>query len=127
MPSASKGLRTAYIVVGVILALMMFISASGKIMRIEGAVHAIHEVIGVPMSLFPVLAACEIAGGLGLLAGIFRPRLGLAAAAGLVLYFVGAIVAHILVKDFAGLKAPIVPFLLSVAALVLRKRSLPAA
>ena len=117
--SAGKGLFIAYVVVAVLMAVMMGISASGKLTLNPGAVKVIHETVGVPLSLFPVLAACEIAGGLGLLAGIFKPQLGVAGGAGLVLYFVGAFVAHILVGDFAGLTAPIVPFLMAVASLTL--------
>lgn len=117
---AGKGLTIAYNVVAVIMALMMFVSASGKLTLNPGAVHVIHDVVGFPIHLFPLLAACEIAGGLGLLAGIFRPKLGVAAGVGLVLYFICAFIAHVLVGDWAGLKAPITPFLLSVAVLLLR-------
>ena len=118
--SAGKGLFIAYVVVAIVMAVMMFISASGKLMRIPGAVKVINEVVGVPLGLFPVLAACEIAGGIGLLVGIFRPKLGVAAGAGLVLYFIGAMVGHVRVGDWAGLTAPILPLVLAVAALVLR-------
>ena len=121
--SSSKGLFIAYLVVAPLVAVMMAISASGKLTLIPGAVHTIHDVVGVPLSLFPLLAAAEIAGGLGLLAGMFWPRLGVLAGAGLVLYFVGAMVGHILVGDWAGLKAPITPLLLSTTALLLRLRS----
>ena len=62
------------------------LSASFKLTNNPDAVHLIHEVIGVPLALIPVLALCEIAGGVGLLAGIWRPKLGVAGAAGLVLY-----------------------------------------
>ena len=61
---------------------------------------------------------------MGLLAGIFRPRLGVAAGAGLVLYFIGAMVGHLRVGDWDGLKAPIAPLLLSALALTLRLASL---
>ena len=122
--SAGKGLFIAYVVLAVLMALMMFFSAGTKLTHNPGAVHVIHEVIGVPLALFPVLAACEIAGGLGLLAGIVRPKLGVAGALGLVLYFVGAIVAHVAVGDWAGLKAPITPLLLACATLALRITSM---
>lgn len=121
---ASKRLFIAYIVVAVLTAVMMGISATGKLTLNPGAVQVIHTMVGVPMNLFPVLAACEIAGGLGLLAGIFRPRLGVAAGVGLVLYFVGAMLAHVRVGDWAGMKAPITPLLFSIAALTLRLTSM---
>ena len=127
MAPPRKGLSIAYVVVAVLLALMMGISASGKLMRIPGAVQAIHGVVGVPLALFPVLAALLISGAIGLIAGIFRPKLGVVAAGGLVLYFIGAIAGHVIAGDFAGIKAPIAPFALSLAALALRLRSMPRA
>ena len=62
----------------------------------------LHEVVGVPLKFLPFLAACEIAGGSGLLLGIVWPTLGLAASAGLILYFIGAVVGHIRVGDLKG-------------------------
>jgi DoxX-like family len=117
---AGKGLTIAYNVMAVIFALMMFFSASTKLMLNPAAVHVIHDIVGFPVNLFPLLAASEIAGGLGLLAGIFRPKLGVAASVGLILYFICAMIAHVRVQDWAGLKAPVTPFLLSIAILVLR-------
>ena len=63
-------------------------------------------------------------GGAGLLVGIVRPRLGVAAAAALVVYFPGAITAHVLVQDWVGLKSPIVPLLFAAAALILGMKRL---
>ena len=71
-----------------------------------------------------MLGGLLVAGGIGLVVGIFKPKIGVAAAAGLVLYFVGAFIAHIRVGDFAGLKGPVVPLLLSITALTLRVLSL---
>jgi len=49
----------------------------------------------VPRSWVPVLGALLAAGALGLLAGFVVPLLGTLAAASLVLYFAGALVAHV--------------------------------
>lgn len=49
----------------------------------------------VPRSWVPRLGVALAAGSLGLLAGFAVPLLGLLAAAGLVLYFVGALIAHL--------------------------------
>jgi hypothetical protein len=49
----------------------------------------------VPRSWLPRLGLALAAGSLGLLAGFAVPLLGTLAAAGLVLYFVGALVAHL--------------------------------
>lgn len=122
--SAGKGLNIAYIVVAVLTAALMFLSASFKLMVHPDAVKVIHGTIGLPIGTLVPLAMCEIAGGLGLLAGIFRPKLGVAAGVGLVIYFVGAFIAHIAVGDWAGVKSPIMPFVLSCAVLLLRVLSM---
>ena len=49
----------------------------------------------VPRSWVPVLGMLLAAGSLGLLAGFAVPLLGTLAAAGLVLYFLGALIAHL--------------------------------
>ena len=47
---------------------------------------------GVPERWWPWLGAIKALGSIGLLAGLFVPALGVAAAIGLVLYFLGAVV-----------------------------------
>ncbi|WP_020549849.1 DoxX family protein [Embleya scabrispora] len=47
--------------------------------------------LGVPDGWFPGPASAKAAGALGLLAGLAVPGLGVAAAIGLILYFVGAV------------------------------------
>jgi DoxX-like family len=49
----------------------------------------------LPRSWVPRLGTVLAAGSLGLLAGFALPLLGTLAAAGLVLYFVGALIAHL--------------------------------
>ena len=63
----------------------------------------IQEVVGVPLQFFPLLAACELAGALGLVLGIWSPWMGVAAGIGLVIYFVGAVVSHLRVGDVKGM------------------------
>ena len=53
----------------------------------------------VPRSWVPRLGALLAAGSLGLLAGLAVPLLGTLAAAGLVLYFLGALAAHLRVRS----------------------------
>lgn len=99
---------------------MLIVSGITKLQHHPDAVRIIHEMIGVPLALFPVLAACEFAGAAGLLAGIRWARLGIAAAVGLVIYFVGAMISHMLVSDVAGLGSP--AFMLVIAAVLLATR-----
>ena len=57
------------------------------------------DMLSVPRSWMLPLGTLLAAGALGLLAGFVVPALGIAAAAGLVLYFTGALVAHLRVHD----------------------------
>lgn len=111
---------TAYLFVTIALAAMAVFSGVGKLRRDPKIVQVIHEVVGVPMKFFPLLAACEIAGGLGLVLGIWWPLLGTAAAVGLVIYFVGAVVSHLRVNDMKGIGPAAFLLTVSVAALALR-------
>lgn len=110
----------AYLVITVLLAAMAAFSAFGKIRREPRQVHVIHETVGVPLRYFPVLAACELAGAAGLVLGIWWPPLGVAAAIGLVLYFVGAIVSHLRVGDAKGIGPAVFMLALAAAALCMR-------
>lgn len=95
-------METAYLATTAIFALMVGFSGFGKIRRDPRQVRVVHETVGVPLEYFPYLAACELAGALGLVVGIRWFPLGVAAGVGLVLYFVGAIVSHLRVGDFKG-------------------------
>lgn len=63
--------------------------------------------VGVAPKWIPYLAVIEGAGVAGLVAGLFGAQsLGLAAAAGLVLFFVGAVAAHIRARVFHNIAFP---------------------
>jgi hypothetical protein len=73
---------------------------------------------GVPDSWMTTLGILKAAGALGLLVGIVVPPVGTAAAIGLVLFFIGAIVTHLRAHDYTfGLATMFLA--LAVAALVL--------
>ncbi|HEU5432902.1 MAG TPA: DoxX family protein [Thermomicrobiales bacterium] len=74
---------------------------------------------GVPESWMTPLGVLKAAGALGLLVGIVVPPIGIAAAVGLVLFFVGAIVTH-LRGHFYAFTFPVGFLALAVAALALR-------
>ena len=113
-------MHLAYLVVTLAIALMAAFSGLGKLRQDPKIVHVIHKVVGVPMKYFPHLAACEIAGAIGLIAGIWWPLLGIAAGLGLTIYFIGAIVSHLRVGDAKGIGPAAFMLALSAAALVLR-------
>ena len=96
-------MHAAYLAITIIVAAITAFSAIGKIRRDPKIVKVVHETVGVPLRYFGVLAGLEIAGAVGLVAGIGWPALGIAAAIGLVLYFAGALASHVRVGDFGGL------------------------
>jgi uncharacterized membrane protein YphA (DoxX/SURF4 family) len=110
----------ATVIVSVILALALTLSAAMKLRRHPQIVESIHGVVGVPLDRFWVLAALELAAAAGLIIGLWVAPLGIAAATGSVAYFVGAIIAHLRVRDTKGVANPVIPLALSIAALVLR-------
>jgi uncharacterized membrane protein YphA (DoxX/SURF4 family) len=113
-------MNIAYLVITILLAAMVMFSGIGKIRRDPRIVQVIHEVVGVPLQYFALLAACEIAGAVGLVLGIWWPVLGMAAGVGLVVYFVGAVVSHLRVGDVKGIGPAAFLLMVSVAAVVLR-------
>jgi hypothetical protein len=113
----------AYGVIAVLLALLLLASAAVKLARrpkraVDGFIG-----LGVPLWGLPLLAACEIAGAVGLVLGLWYSPLGIAAAIGVVLYFVGAIGAHLRKDDFKGLPSPGMLLAMAAAALVVRVMS----
>src|SRR5262245_50354625 len=113
-----------YAVLAVVTSLLVALSGVMKVRRDPRTTTIIHEVVGVPLKFFPFLATCEFAGAIGLLAGIVWPPLGLAASTGLVLYFVGALIAHVRVGDFKGLGPAAFMLFTSGACLFLRLRGM---
>ncbi|WP_438289979.1 DoxX family protein [Streptomyces sp. HUAS TT7] len=74
--------------------------------------------VGLPTSLLPALATLKAAGAVGLALGLLGVRfLGIAAAVGLVLFFVGAVVRHVQTRVYHNMAFPGTYLLLSVASL----------
>jgi DoxX-like family len=85
-----------------------------------GFVLANSAKVHVPRSWLPMLGALKLAGAIGLLAGVVGlPAIGIAAASGLVLYFIGAVIAHIRAGVFHNIAFPGAYLGLSAASLVL--------
>lgn len=72
----------------------------------------------VEQGWLPMLGILKLLGGLGLLAGIAVPQIGVAAAAALVLYFVAAIVTVLRARWYANLPFPLTWLALAVGAFV---------
>ena len=78
--------------------------------------------LSVPLEWLPTLGGLKVAGALGLLVGIAVPGLGVAAAAGLILFFAGAVVTVVRARWYAHVY-PEVYLLLAAASLTLRVAS----
>lgn len=76
------------------------------------------EKLSLPMSWIPILGALKGLAATGLVAGIFIPQLRVLTAGCMVLFFVGAILAHLRARDYA-LVSPGIFLGLAVGALVL--------
>jgi len=113
---------TVYIIATVLTAAANFFSATLDFIRYKQVLINMAKA-GVPDSWITMLGTLKAAGALGLLVGIGVPLIGTAAAVGLILFFVGAIITHLRARDYSfGLA--VVFLLLAVAALVLRVATL---
>ena len=78
---------------GALLAFAAIGSAVSKLKKVPDVMAAMAKV-GVAPNQIPMLAFLEIAGGLGIIVGIWAPSIGVIASACLVLYFAGALYSH---------------------------------
>ncbi|MFI5764416.1 DoxX family protein [Streptomyces sp. NPDC051563] len=108
----------AYAVVAGLLALTLAASATFTLQHNPSITESMTKV-GVPDSWLPRLATLKAAGAIGLIAGLWLAPLGIAAAIGVTLYFLGAIVFHLRAKDYNFAPAAVLA-LVAIAALVLR-------
>lgn len=82
---------------------------AGFVLKNSAEVH-------VPASVLPYLATLKLAGAVGLVLGLtVVPWLGVAAGIGLILFFIGAVVAHIRAHVFYNVAFPCLYLLLAVA------------
>jgi hypothetical protein len=109
---------TAYVVVTLMAVAASTFVAVANFMRLEFVLSTAAKV-SVPESWITMLGTLNAAAALGLLLGLVGvPLVGTAAAIGLVMYFVGAIITHLRARDYSI--GPAAAFLLlAVAALVL--------
>jgi hypothetical protein len=105
-------------VVSGLLALALLASSRGKLVK-DPQVMKVVTTVGVPENRRWVLAAAETAGAGGIVTGLFWWPAGVAGTTGVVLPFVGAIAAHLRVKD-NGVVPALALLVMAVAVLVLR-------
>jgi DoxX-like protein len=116
----------SYLIVTVITTVANAVAAAADLAR-AGFVLGNSAEVGVPPSWLPLLAALKAAGAAGLLIGMsgvvldiaVLRHLGIAAAIGLILFFSGALIAHLRARVFYNLYFPGTFWLLAIASLTL--------
>lgn len=110
---------SAYVVVTVMTIAANAWAAAADFSR-AGFVLANSGELGISPSWIPLLGALKAAGAAGLLLGLLGARpIGVAAAAGLVLFFAGAVTVHVRARVFHNIAAPGGFLVLAIASLVL--------
>lgn len=113
-------MKIALDILGALLAFAAIGSAISKLLKVPDVMTAMGAV-GVKPNQVPILAILEIAGGLGIIAGIWSKSLGALSAACLALYFAVALLAHFRKKHkIADFGAALGIFIISIATLVLQ-------
>ena len=91
---------SAYIIATVVAAAANIYGAANGFIRPKWLLGNMSK-LGVPESWLPILGVLKAAGALGLLVGIGVPQIGIAAASGLTLFFVGAVITHLRARDLS--------------------------
>ncbi|MEU4250502.1 DoxX family protein [Amycolatopsis sp. NPDC026612] len=99
-------MSTAHLIVTIAAAAWVGFSAVSMLARAKWVVEPITG-YGVPRSWWPWLGTAKAAGAAGLVAGLFWPPIGVAAAIGLVVYFTGAVVTVARARSYAHLAFPL--------------------
>ena len=109
----------AFVVVTVVASVANLVAAVVDFTRLPWILKNMTD-YGIPHTWLPWLGTAKLAGALGLVAGFLVPPLGIAAAIGLVLYFVGAMIAVLRARLWAHLVHPGWFLVLGAAALTVR-------
>lgn len=111
-------MHTSHLIVAWVTVAMVASAAIGAVAHAEFVAKPATEV-GVTRSQLPLLGALKLAGAIGLLLGLFGvPYIGTVAAIGLVVYFVGAVVAHLRARVLYNIYGPGIFLALAVATLI---------
>jgi hypothetical protein len=112
-------MATATVVTTSLLAALFVFAGSIKVLGVRQSL-AIRDHLGISATLWRVIGLLELAGVVGVLAGLACTPLGIAAAVGLALLSVGAVASHVRATDGAGQSVPaVIGLILAVATAVL--------
>ena len=93
------------LILSILLALVFAAAGVQKILK-RPAMVANAEHLGYAVGSIQVIGGLEVAAGAGLIIGLFWTPLGIAAAVGLVLLMIGAVISHARVKDEVAMLLP---------------------
>jgi hypothetical protein len=109
---------SAYIIITSVAAAANIYAAANDFIRPKWLLGNMKQ-LRVPESSLPILGTLKAAGAVGLLVGLGVPPIGVLAAAGLTLFFIGALITHIRAHDHSlGNGVPVIFLMVVVAALV---------
>ena len=109
----------ATVVVSALLAALLAFAAIRKLSHREDVVRT-YVRVGVPEDKLDYLAVVLLAGAAGLILGLFWAPIGVAAAIGVVCYFLVAAAFHVRANDARNLPTPLTIEAIAVGALALR-------
>jgi DoxX-like family len=109
----------ATVPVSLLLAALLALAALRKLSHQERIVQSYLRV-GVPEDKLDYLAIILLAGAAGLLLGLLWAPIGVAAAIGVICYFIGAVAFHIRAHDAKNLPTPLAYAVIAVVALIVR-------
>jgi hypothetical protein len=112
-------MATATVVATSLLAALFVFAGSIKVLGVRQSL-AIRDHLGMSPTLWRVIGLLELAGVVGVLAGLACAPLGIAAAVGLALLSMGAVASHVRASDGASQSLPaVIGLVLAVATAVL--------
>jgi hypothetical protein len=111
-----------YIATIVLSALLALTFLGAGVPKVIGAKQSlkVRDQVRAGAGLWRVVGGLEIAAAIGLVAGLAVPALGIAAAVGLALLLIGAIVTHARVDDLKGAAPAAIVLVVAVATAVVR-------
>lgn len=112
-------MSTAYLVVTPLAALWVAYSAVSVLLRAKWVTKPLED-YSVPQPWWPWLGVLKILGATGLIVGLFVPLVGIAAEAGLVAYFLGAVLTVVRARWYTHIPYPLMFLAPVIASIALR-------
>ena len=94
-----------HVILSIVLALVFLVTGSGKVLG-QAYAHRNRKALRLSPAFWRVTGLLEWAGAAGLVVGIWVPVLGVAAASGLALFMIGAIVSRVRSARMIGKRTP---------------------